>query len=244
MAQWQSDHLADASGVGTPYDFNQDFADSTPWDYPSDWSMDSVAGLVGETSGPYEPGENILVKMTLNNPGDELDLLTGRQENYDQTGSTNGEITVVGATAAPTLEYEVVSDADDGTYTIYATYDEIFNRNAGTSGVGDQQSIDIDVLDYQVSLTASGESDTEILLEYTIEQGDPDYSIEIFRKLDSEADTAFTSIHTDTHTSTGTYSHTDGGLDSSNTYEYKIEVTDNSAETVTDRATASPIASS
>lgn len=243
---WETQYLWEALDVTAPYNLDAAAGGVDDWDFPSDWSISGVAGLVEVASGPYDQGEIVQIEMTFTGAGQHHDQISTVPANYTFQGSSGGEITTSSKQTAPTLEYQVDSDAADGTYTVYATYDEAYNTQGGASGMGVQQSIDLEVVAYKVTLTASAASDTEINLNYEIESGVPDYNIEIYRKLDSDASYPSTPIHTDTHTSDGTYSHTDGGLDQNSTYDYMIECTENggSGRTVSDTAQASPIGTS
>lgn len=239
MAKLVSD-LFSAVGQSTPGVVSS-FA-TTPALIPDDFEITSVAGLVEVGSGPYEPGEEFRVEMTFNGAGSQHSALASHSGNYTQQGSSGGEVTPLATQGVyPEIRFEVDSAAADGDYEIYATYDEDFN--AAESGVGVQQIITVTVEGFSVSVSASPQSDTEIDVSYDITNGTADYDVVIERKLDGEADSAYSTIHTDTHTSEGTYSHLDTGLDDTETYWYRVTVTDESGagESVQDEDSASPI---
>jgi hypothetical protein len=240
---WDSDDLAAALAVSAPYDFNADLANAQPWDFPSDWAIDSVAGLVEDTSGPYDRGEQVRVEMAFSGAGPEHSQLAGDSSHYALSGSGGGEVTPVDAAPAPVLRFEVSSSAPDGTYTIGATYDEVFNGNAGKSGVGTQQTITITVEGFSVTLSASPASSTSINLDYEIVSGSPDYAVEIFRKESTQGPASYVSIYTASETSAGQYSTTDSGLDNTKTYDYRCDVTESggTGRTVDDTDSASLI---
>ena len=213
----------------------------TSGEVPDDFEIDGVDDLIEDTSGPYEPGDTVRGEITFTGQKDgHLGNLAAYEGNYSYQESDSGDVTPKDLQDLfPLIEWEVADDASDGDHTVYATYDEPFN--SGATDVGVQQSLTVTVEGYNVDVSASPLSDTEIEVEYDITNGTPDYSVEIYRKLDSDSSYPSTPEHTDTHSSEGTFTWTDSGLDDGTTYDYKVEVTDDTGETVSDEDSATTI---
>lgn len=204
-----------------------------------DFEVDAVSGLTDNTGGsPYEPGDSILIEITFSGQEDgHAGNLDNTQGNHTFNSSSN--IDVKDTSLLPTVEWEVASGAPDGTETIGHTYSEGYNASA--TDVGVEQTIDIAIEGYNVSVAAAPDSQTEISVDYEITNGDPKYYVDINRKKD--ASSSFTLIKEETRASEGTYTFSDSGLDSTTEYDYKVEVTDNSdaGTTVSDSDSATTL---
>lgn len=235
MAKTATD-LSTAAGLTDPSRFT-DLKSSGQ--VPDDFEIDGVAGLQDNTGGqPYEPGESFLVEMTFNGQkSGHAGNLDNVLANYSFNASTN--ITVKDNSLLPVVEWEVDSSAPDGTETIGETYDEPFN--SGATDVGVEQTLDVSIEGYNVDVSASPDSSSEITVTYDITNGDPDYSVEIYRKQSSDSSYPSTPEHTETQTSEGQYTWQDSGLQSATSYDYKVEVTDNSGTLVSDTASATTL---
>jgi hypothetical protein len=219
MAKFVSD-LIDATNQSAPAKLT-DLKSSG--DLPDDFEIGGCT-LTEDSSGPYEPGGLVVLKMTFSSQkAGHSGNLGNYSGNYTETGSSGGEITPAGTTLYPSIEYDVDSGAADGDYDIFATYDE--NFNSGATDVGVQQTVTITVEDFTVSLTAKDGLQTgEIELILDINSGTADYDVNIDR---GTSQGSYPSDAVDaTETSTGSYSYFDSGLSSGTKYYYKAKVTD------------------
>lgn len=128
------------------------------------------------------------------------------------------------------LGIELIFDADgQGNAGIQANWDDGINDDQAGTQVNISQSVNI--APEQLAITANIRTDgnnNQNPVEYTISGGNANYDIIIFRRTDSGGNCGngtYTSVHTDTHTSKGTFTWTDTGLSSSTYYQYKVEVT-------------------
>jgi len=232
MAKLATD-LSTAAGLTDPSQFT-DLKSSGQ--VPDDFEIDGVAGVVDNTGkSAYEPGQTALLEVTFTGARAGFSSLSGTQSNY--TFSLPSELSVIDDTILPSFEVEVSSSASDGTYTVGVTYDEPFN--AGETDVGTQQTIDITVAGYSVSLSARPASQTSIDLTLDITAGDPSYSVVIDR---GTAPGSYpTNVVNTTESSAGTKTYTDSGLSSGTQYYYKATVTENGGDTDSSTANASTL---
>jgi hypothetical protein len=209
-------------------------------DLPDDFEIGGCT-LTESSSGPYQPGDRLSLKMTwTNQKSGHSGNLANHSGNYTETGSSGGEVTPAGTSIYPVIEYDVDSGAADGDYDIFATYDESFNGAA--TNVGTQQTVTVTVKGFAISLGAAPSTQNEIALSLDITSGDPDYDVTIDRGTSSGGPYG-TNVVNATETSTGTKSYTDSGLSSQTTYYYKATVTENngSGQTLTDTANATTL---
>jgi hypothetical protein len=236
MAKFVSD-LIDATNQSAPTTLTNL---KSSGDLPPDFEIDGCS-LTETSNGPYQPGDKVQLEMTwTGQEAGHQGTISGYAPNYSEQGSSGGEVTPAGTSIYPVIEYDVNSNASDGDYDIFATYDEPFN--SGATNVGVQQSVTITVKGFAISLGAAPSTQNEIALSLDITSGDPDYDVLIERGTSSGGPYGTTVVNT-TETSSGNKSYTDGGLNSQTTYYYKATVTENNGngETLTDTSNATTL---
>jgi len=209
-------------------------------DLPDDFEIGGCT-LTENSSGPYQPGDRLSLKMTFSSQkAGHSGNLANYSGNYTEQGSSGGEITPASTSLYPVIEFDVDSSAANGDYDIYATYDEPFN--SGATNVGTQQTVTVTVKGFAISLGAAPSTQNEIALSLDITSGDPDYDVTIERGTSSGGPYNTTVVNA-TETSAGNKSYTDSGLSSQTTYYYKATVTENngSGQTLTDTANATTL---
>lgn len=209
-------------------------------DLPDDFEIGGCT-LTESSSGPYEPGDRLSLKMTFSNQkAGHSGNLGNYSGNYTEQGSSGGEVTPASTSLYPTIEFDVDSNATNGDYDIFATYDE--NFNSGATNVGTQQSVTVTVEGFSITLSASpGLNSGEIQLDLQINAGTADYDVDIDRGTSSGGPYG-TDVVTTTETSTGSYQYFDTGLSSNTTYYYKATVTEDSGGGDQDTNTANETA--
>lgn len=231
MAKLASD-LFSATSLSSPASLDDLMTSGT---VPPDFEIDSVDSHQEDSSGPYQPGEVIQTSIAFGGQEDGHSAnLAAYDGNHTFNGSSGGEVTPQSTQdILPSIEWDVDSNASDGSYTIGVVYDE--NFNSGATDMGVEKTLTVTVKGFSISFGVGPLSSTEMTLDLTIESGDPDYDVLIERSDANDGTYEDTVVNT-TETSTGTYSYTDSGLNSGTTYYYKATVTDNSGsgETLTD----------
>lgn len=214
-------------------------ATSPPYAFATDWEVSSVDGLIQNTSPPYCEGDSIEVEITFTGEGAEFGRVKSRESSY--TVNTSQNCTLIGKTP-PILTFTIDSGAGGTTgNTIGVTFDNAFS--SGT-GVGTEQTTSFDVTTYKVTITNSTYDSTnnDVIIDYEICCGSPDYDVELYRDNDGTPELAATDTKTSANCGGTAYTITDTNPNSGDTSdEYRIDVTDESGAgtTVSDTTTVS-----
>lgn len=215
MSTGKSGDLYDSTDASRGQDLGV-ISDISDYKFPDDWEGGSWDNITETTSGPYCIGDSIDVVGVFSGTAINFNYIKKHDGNYSREGSTNVNFI---ASQGGTFTYEAASA---GTGEIKLSYAAPFTT---LTNEGSIYSVTFTINPYKVDITGynyDGINDN-VTINYDIYCGTPDYSVELYRDVDSTAEF----VDSETRTSTGSYSITDTNPHSNdNSDDYRIEVTD------------------